>query len=234
MPRGGRGLTWLAAWERRPGVGEIRRFLDDLSRDAYNMAREVGVRIDRDRAGGGPGRAVHRAVALPAKPPGQVSEKDSMHCPLVVLGGGPGGYAAAFLAADLGMPVTLVEREERLGGTCLLRGCIPSKALLHVGRVLSESREMEEWGVHFSRPSIDVGKLRARKDKVISTLTGGLAQLAKRRNVTIVHGNARFVDSSTLEVAPATPGGASQRSRALPSLATRRDPCAVRPHPSRG
>ncbi|NBW87410.1 MAG: FAD-dependent oxidoreductase, partial [Planctomycetia bacterium] len=72
-----------------------------------------------------------------------------MHVPLVVLGGGPGGYAAAFLAADLGMDVALVERDERLGGTCLLRGCIPSKALLHVGRVLAESREMEEWGIHF-------------------------------------------------------------------------------------
>ena len=130
-----------------------------------------------------------------------------MHCPLVVLGGGPGGYAAAFLAADLGMPVTIVEREERLGGTCLLRGCIPSKALLHVGRVLSESREMEEWGVHFSRPSIDVGKLRARKDKVISTLTGGLAQLAKRRGVQIIHGQAMFTGSGSLAVAPTSAGG---------------------------
>jgi dihydrolipoamide dehydrogenase len=126
----------------------------------------------------------------------------------VVLGGGPGGYAAAFLAADLGMRVTLVERDERLGGTCLLRGCIPSKALLHVGRVLAEAREMEAWGIHFDRPSIDIDVLRGRKEKVISTLTGGLAQLAKRRDVTIVHGTARFTDSSTLEVA--APGGASQ------------------------
>jgi dihydrolipoamide dehydrogenase len=130
------------------------------------------------------------------------------HAPLVVLGGGPGGYAAAFLAADLGMQVTLVERDERLGGTCLLRGCIPSKALLHVGRVLSEAREMEAWGIHFNRPSIDIDVLRGRKEKVISTLTGGLAQLAKRRNVTIVHGAARFTNSSTLEIA--APGGTSQ------------------------
>ncbi|MFM8379833.1 MAG: dihydrolipoyl dehydrogenase [Planctomycetia bacterium] len=130
------------------------------------------------------------------------------HAPLVVLGGGPGGYAAAFLAADLGMQVTLVERDERLGGTCLLRGCIPSKALLHVGRVLAETREMEAWGIHFNRPSIDIDVLRGRKEKVISTLTGGLAQLAKRRNVTIIHGTARFTNSSTLEIA--TPAGASQ------------------------
>ena len=74
---------------------------------------------------------------------------NSVHVPLVVLGGGPGGYAAAFLAADLGMEVALIERDERLGGTCLLRGCIPSKALLHVGRVLAESREMEDWGDPF-------------------------------------------------------------------------------------
>jgi dihydrolipoamide dehydrogenase len=134
-----------------------------------------------------------------------------MHVPVVVLGGGPGGYAAAFLAADLGMQVALVERDERLGGTCLLRGCIPSKALLHVGRVLSEAREMEDWGIHFTKPALDIAALRARKDKVIASLTGGLAQLAKRRNVTIIHGVARFVNSTTLEVAPAAPGGASQR-----------------------
>lgn len=130
------------------------------------------------------------------------------HAPLVVLGGGPGGYAAAFMAADLGMQVTLVEKDERLGGTCLLRGCIPSKALLHVGRVLAEAREMEAWGIHFDRPAIDVDVLRGRKEKVISTLTGGLAQLARRRNVTIVHGAARFTNSSTLEIA--TAGGGSQ------------------------
>jgi len=134
-----------------------------------------------------------------------------MHVPVVVLGGGPGGYAAAFLAADLGMEVALVEQDERLGGTCLLRGCIPSKALLHVGRVVSEAREMKEWGITFGQPTLDVAALRARKDKVISTLTGGLAQLARRRNVTMVHGTARFANSTTLEVAPATPGGQSQR-----------------------
>ena len=133
-----------------------------------------------------------------------------MHVPVVVLGGGPGGYAAAFLAADLGMEVAIVERDERLGGTCLLRGCIPSKALLHVGRVLSEAREMEDWGIHFAKPNVDIDALRARKDKVISALTSGLAQLARRRNVTLIRGTARFTGSTTLEVASVEPGGASQ------------------------
>lgn len=133
-----------------------------------------------------------------------------MHMPLVVLGGGPGGYAAAFLAADLGMQVTLVERDERLGGTCLLRGCIPSKALLHVGRVLAECRELDEWGVHLARPKIDLAALRARKEKVIATLAGGLGTLARRRNVTVVRGTARFTSSTALEIAATEPGGASQ------------------------
>ncbi len=129
-----------------------------------------------------------------------------MHTPLVVLGGGPGGYAAAFLAADLGMEVTLVEKDPRLGGTCLLRGCIPSKALLHVGRVLAEAREMEAWGISFAPPTIAIEALRARKDKVIEALTGGLAQLASRRNVRIVRGEARFADSGSLAVALADGG----------------------------
>ncbi|MEC7710279.1 MAG: dihydrolipoyl dehydrogenase [Planctomycetota bacterium] len=123
-----------------------------------------------------------------------------MHAPLVVLGGGPGGYAAAFMAADLGMEVTLVEKDTRLGGTCLLRGCIPSKALLHVGRVVAEVREMQEWGVNFSAPKIDIDTVRNRKEKVIGALTGGLAQLAKRRNVEVVQGQAIFTSSNAIEV----------------------------------
>ena len=127
----------------------------------------------------------------------------TMHVPLVVLGGGPGGYAAAFLAADLGMEVAIVERDERLGGTCLLRGCIPSKALLHVGRVLAEARELDAWGIDLGKPKIKLDALRARKDKVIATLTGGLGQLARRRGVRLIQGAARFTSSSALEVAGA-------------------------------
>ncbi len=122
-----------------------------------------------------------------------------MHTPLVVLGGGPGGYAAAFLAADEGMEVTIVEAEPRLGGTCLLRGCIPSKALLHVARVISEVNELnDEWGVEYGSPTIDIDKVRARKEKVIKTLSGGLGQLAKRRNVTVINARGTFENSTTL------------------------------------
>ncbi len=122
-----------------------------------------------------------------------------MHSPLVVLGGGPGGYAAAFLAADEGMQVTLIEGEGRLGGTCLLRGCIPSKALLHVAKVIHEAQELtEEWGVAFNQPTVNVDAVRERKDKVISTLSGGLAQLAKRRGVNVIKATGRFESSTTL------------------------------------
>src|SRR5262249_44138689 len=107
----------------------------------------------------------------------------AMHSQVVVLGGGPGGYAAAFLAAELGLEVTIVEADPRLGGTCLLRGCIPSKALLHVAKVISEAGEMLEWGVDFPKPQLQLDRMRARKEQVIETLSGGLAQLAKRRKV---------------------------------------------------
>ena len=121
-----------------------------------------------------------------------------MHTDLVVLGGGPGGYAAAFLAADEGMQVTIVEADPRLGGTCLLRGCIPSKALLHVAKLISEVDEMrEDWGVEYSQPNIDIDKVRARKEKVISNLSGGLSNLAKRRNVTVINAKGVFENSTT-------------------------------------
>lgn len=123
-----------------------------------------------------------------------------MHSQVVVLGGGPGGYAAAFLAADLGMEVALVEADPRLGGTCLLRGCIPSKALLHVAKILSEAEEMAEWGIEFAKPTVNVDKVRARKEKVIETLSGGLAQLATRRKVKRIYARGVFVDSNTLEL----------------------------------
>ena len=129
---------------------------------------------------------------------------------LVVLGGGPGGYAAAFLAADLGMKVTIVEAEPRLGGACLLRGCIPSKALLHVAKVISEAKELGGWGVRFESPKLEVAALRARKEKVIDTLTGGLKQLAKRRNVEVIQARGFFENSTTLRLERAEKGAKSE------------------------
>ena len=125
-----------------------------------------------------------------------------MHSNLVVLGGGPGGYAAAFLAADLGMDVTIVEAAPRLGGVCLLRGCIPSKALLHVAKVISEARELADWGVDFGDAKIDLEQLRAQKESVIDTLAGGLKQMTKQRGVQVIRARGMFVDSTTLELEP--------------------------------
>lgn len=123
-----------------------------------------------------------------------------MKSQLVILGGGPGGYAAAFLAADLGMNVTIVDMEARLGGVCLLRGCIPSKALLHVAKGMAEARHLAEWGVKFAPPQIDITAVRARKEKVIATLTGGLKQLAAKRKVQVIRARAVFENSQTLRL----------------------------------
>jgi len=122
-----------------------------------------------------------------------------MHIPLVVLGGGPGGYAAAFYAADRGLKVALVESESQLGGTCLLRGCIPSKALLHVARVIGEVDELRhDWGVQYPAPQIDIDRVRGRKEKVIANLSTGLKQLAKRRKVTVIQARGCLTSPTTL------------------------------------
>ncbi|MGA2617010.1 MAG: dihydrolipoyl dehydrogenase [Thermoguttaceae bacterium] len=129
-----------------------------------------------------------------------------MDTELAVLGGGPGGYAAAFRAADLGLEVTLVDQEPRLGGTCLLRGCIPSKALLHVAKAMADARHLAEWGVAYPPPVIDLAAMRARKEKIIATLSGGLKQVAGKRKVRLVQARARLEDSHSLRLEPA--GGA--------------------------
>jgi len=119
---------------------------------------------------------------------------------LVVIGAGPGGYAAAFYAADLGMQVTLVDPAINPGGVCLYRGCIPSKALLHVADVINEARHAEAWGVAFGAPKIDIDRVRAFKTKVVNQLTGGLGQLSKQRKITYIQGTASFRDTHTLEI----------------------------------
>ena len=119
---------------------------------------------------------------------------------VAVIGAGPGGYAAAFYAADRGMQVTLIDPAQNPGGVCLYRGCIPSKALLHVAEIVNEAKHAEAWGVSFGAPKIDVSKLRAFKDKVVGQLTGGLGQLSKQRKVTYIRGTASFRDAQTLEI----------------------------------
>jgi dihydrolipoamide dehydrogenase len=119
---------------------------------------------------------------------------------LLVLGAGPGGYAAAFYAADLGKKVILVERDKRLGGVCLNRGCIPSKALLHATHVITSARESEHRGIVFGNPSIDVAKLRTWKESIITKLAGGIAQLAKMRGVQLLSGRGYFENSKTLRI----------------------------------
>src|SRR3989338_3732551 len=130
---------------------------------------------------------------------------------LLVIGAGPGGYAAAFYAADLGMTVTLVDTELNPGGACLYRGCIPSKALLHAAKVVSESRGAKEFGITFGEPRIDLNKLRDWKNGVVAKLTGGLGQLTKQRKITFIQGKAAFIDSSTIKVQKA--GGSTENIR---------------------
>src|SRR5947207_6510489 len=125
---------------------------------------------------------------------------DSSNLKLAVVGGGPGGYAAAFLAADLGMKVTLIDREPNPGGVCLYRGCIPSKALLHVAKLIDESRHAKSWGIEFGEPRIDLARLRSFKEVVVNKLTGGLGEVAKMRKVQYVRGDASFETSNTVRV----------------------------------
>ena len=138
------------------------------------------------------------AAAAPA--PAAATGASDMECAVLVLGAGPGGYTAAFRAADLGQNVVLVERNKTLGGVCLNVGCIPSKALLHVAAVIDEAAHMDAHGVAFGKPTVDLDKLRGFKDSVVKRLTGGLTALAKQRKVTVVTGEAQFTSANTLAV----------------------------------
>ena len=128
-----------------------------------------------------------------------MAEKENLR-QLVVVGAGPGGYAGAFLAADLGMQVTVIDPEGNPGGVCLYRGCIPSKMLLHISKIITDAGEAKKWGVEFSEPRIDVDKIRSWKNSIIERLAGGLGQLCKLRKIEFIQGKASFADSNTLEV----------------------------------
>ena len=150
------------------------------------------------------------ATPTPAPAVGAREAEATRSTQLLVLGAGPGGYSAAFRAADLGLKVTLLERSETLGGVCLNVGCIPSKALLHAAKVIEEAREMSAHGIEFGAPTVDTGKLRAWMLSVIRKLTGGLTVLARQRKVEVVRGVGKFVSPHVIEV---TQGDKSERIR---------------------
>jgi dihydrolipoamide dehydrogenase len=149
-------------------------------------------------------QAAGAEAATPAPVPAAAAGRQAdVEAEVLVLGAGPGGYSAAFRAADLGKKVVVVDAREALGGVCLNIGCIPSKALLHAARVIAETREMGEHGLRFAAPEVDLDALRSWKDSVVKKLTGGVALLARQRKVTTVRGTGRFVSPNQLEVATA-------------------------------
>ncbi|NIP44400.1 MAG: dihydrolipoyl dehydrogenase [candidate division Zixibacteria bacterium] len=145
---------------------------------------------------------------------------------LAVVGGGPGGYGAAFLAADLGMQVTLIDPEKNPGGECLYRGCIPSKALLHVAKVSNDAAEAKEWGVSFSKPRFNAKKIRGWKDDVVEKLTGGLGELARLRKVEHIRGTAKFKNGTTLIISK-NDGSTDSMSYDKIILATGSEPAVI-------
>jgi dihydrolipoamide dehydrogenase len=144
--------------------------------------------------------------AVPAPNASSYSGQVDVECEMMVLGAGPGGYSAAFRSADLGMNTVLVEKYATLGGVCLNVGCIPSKALLHVAHIMDETAHMADIGVSFAKPQVDIDKLRAYKDGVIKTMTGGLAGMAKGRKVNVVQGVGKFLSPNHIEVTAADGG----------------------------
>ena len=183
----------------------------DVPSPASGMVADLGVKVgDRVSMGDlimklrtGAAKPNGAAIEMPhaaAAARAPVAAQGDLHAEVLVLGAGPGGYSAAFRAADLGKQVVLVDRGATLGGVCLNVGCIPSKALLHAAKVIEETHEMSSRGLSFAAPSIDIDKLRGWKDSVVQRLTGGLSGLAKQRKVTVVRGTGRFTAPNQVEV----------------------------------
>jgi len=179
-----------------PGAGVIRQLRvslgDRVSEGSVLLTLESGAAV-----ASGPEPAAPEAPKVLNEPPAAPGDRDAQ---VVVLGAGPGGYTAAFRAADLGLKTILIERHERLGGVCLNVGCIPSKALLHAARVLAETEEMAAHGISFGQPSLDLQKLIGWKASVVDRLTKGVDALARQRQVEVVHGEARLTGPSSISV----------------------------------
>ncbi len=193
-----------------PAAGVVKEVLvnlgDKVSEGSPILMLEVGAEASAPAPAQAPAEPAGEQAPPPAPEAARFDGEADLHTEVVVLGSGPGGYTAAFRAADLGKRVVLIERYQSIGGVCLNVGCIPSKALLHTAQVINEAAEFHEIGVTFGKPKIDLDKLRAHKEKVIGKLTGGLKHLAKQRKVEIVHGYGRFTSPHTIEVEGADGG----------------------------
>lgn len=189
----------------------------EVPAEATGVIAALTVKVgDRVSAGAVIGSLTQAGEKSPAAPKSVVSTPKShdnadIHAEVLVIGAGPGGYSAAFRAADLGKKVVLVERHERLGGVCLNVGCIPSKALLHASKVIEDAAFMADHGVIFGKPTIDLPKLLQFKDSVVGKLTGGLQGLAKRRKVQLLRGNAGFTSANCVEITSSDGESASIR-----------------------
>jgi len=193
-----------------PQAGVVKELLiavgDKVSEGSAILKLEVGAAQAASKPAPDAKEKPTAEAAKPAPVAASFSGQADITAEVVVLGSGPGGYTAAFRAADLGKQVVLIERYESIGGVCLNVGCIPSKALLHTAQVINEAEEFTDIGVAFNKPKIDLDKLRDHKDKVVGKLTGGLKQLAKQRKVKIVTGCGKFTSANTIEV-EASDGG---------------------------
>ena len=204
-PRAGVVRELAVSVGARVSEGSLILRLEPAAEATAAPPEQTAARVEPEpKAAAAPPATAPPVAPAPEAPAPAVVSGEAGRAGVVVLGSGPGGYTAAFRAADLGLEVTLIERYEKLGGVCLNVGCIPSKTLLHLAEVVSEVRELARAGIEFGPPRLDLGKLRARKNAVVQRLTLGLAGLAKRRGVKIVRGEAQLVSANEFEVKTAS------------------------------